>query len=48
MKLEALSIRNFRAIESLDLSFKDDLGLVVIAYLLSVRIRPERRQFLTR
>jgi predicted ATP-dependent endonuclease of OLD family len=25
MKLESIAIRNFRAIESLDLTFKDDL-----------------------
>ena len=28
MKLESLSIRDFRGIESLDLSFKDELGLI--------------------
>jgi hypothetical protein len=28
MKLESISIRNFRCIESLDLSFTDDLGLI--------------------
>ncbi len=28
MKLESLSIRDFRGIESLDLSFKDDLDLI--------------------
>ena len=28
MKLESLSIRDFRGIERLDLSFKDDLGLI--------------------